>query len=96
MVRAVCTRSVTHTRPNEFRVVLVSRKIEREKTGSVHPISADGNGVAHTDTRWTTDSDQAVHLEKMEEANRVSRARSARYGIDECRRIRVSITMEAR
>lgn len=42
--------SVTHTRPNEFRVVLVSRKIEREKTGSVHPISADGNGVAHTDT----------------------------------------------
>ncbi|EGI59954.1 hypothetical protein G5I_11874 [Acromyrmex echinatior] len=44
--------SVTHTRPNEFRVVLsrVEKDREREKTGSVHPTSVDGNGVAHTRT----------------------------------------------
>lgn len=34
--------------------------------------------------------------EKVREANRVFRARSARNDIDECRRIRVSITIEDR
>lgn len=42
--------SVTYTRPNEFRVVLVSREIEGEGPESVYPASADGNGEVHTDT----------------------------------------------
>jgi len=83
--------SVTHTCPNEFRVVLVSREIEEEGPGLSTRLVLMGMEKL-TRIRWTG-SDQAVHLEKVEETNRVSRARSTR---NECRRIRVSITMEAR
>jgi len=83
--------SVTHTCPNEFRVVLVSKEIEKEGPDLSTRLVLMGMEKL-TRIRWTG-SDQAVHLEKVEETNRVSRARSTR---NECRRIRVSITMEAR
>lgn len=70
--------SVTCTRPIEFRVVPVSGVREIDRGGGrpgLSTLPADGNGGART---RRTGSNPSVHLEKMEETNRVSQARSAR------------------
>lgn len=80
-------------RANEFRVVRTSRGY------TIDSACTDGNGEVHGWTRWTG-SDQgkadSYVCEKVRETNRVFRARSVQNDIDECRRIRVSITIEDR
>lgn len=86
----VAAHVYTCMRANEFRVVCTSRGYTTDSAGT------DGNGEVHGWTGSDQGKTDSYVCEKVRETNRVFRARSVQNDIDECRRIRVSITVEDR